>query len=97
MCDYNNESLTLKWTNEAKRSELHSQVATINIKGVNKTHQYQLKSVKTVSKLQLSTQTMDESQIHRRHKNLAKFPIHGYKDACPRILAVYTITTNCHW
>lgn len=81
------EPLHLKWTGDITREESSSRRVAIQISGVGESNKrYRISNVRTVSKLNLVSQTLDKRSIETTYKHLKNVPLLSYENARPQIL-----------
>ncbi|XP_062701742.1 uncharacterized protein LOC134285262 [Aedes albopictus] len=77
--------LCLKWTGGLHRSEDESRSVQIDISGL-KGKRFRFEDVRTVTELQLPSQTLDVQQLQSEYYYLKGVPVESYRDVRPRLL-----------
>ncbi|XP_055622225.1 uncharacterized protein LOC129765813 [Toxorhynchites rutilus septentrionalis] len=80
------EPLTLKWTGNVTRVEPKSRCVCLSISGKNNKSRYTLSQTRTVSRLELPTQSLKYEDLANRYPHLRELPIEAYELVCPQIL-----------
>lgn len=81
------ENLCLKWTGDTTRTETNSRRVAIKISGgAPGSKCFTISDVRTVSGLNLQTQSFDATQFVKKASCLRNVSVPSYKDATPRIL-----------
>ncbi|XP_067628058.1 uncharacterized protein [Eurosta solidaginis] len=80
------EQLCLKWTGDQTQTEQNSKSVYLNVSAIGKEEQrYLLKGVRTVTSLDLPTQSVDEQLLRQRY-HLKSVPIQAYTNVKPQII-----------
>lgn len=78
--------LCLKWTSGVTRDESDSKQLTLEISGASSEKRFPLVNVRTVSCLDLPTQTLDFKRLTAKYPHLRKLPVQSYENVTPRLL-----------
>ncbi|XP_055633296.1 uncharacterized protein LOC129773676 [Toxorhynchites rutilus septentrionalis] len=78
--------LSMQWTSDITRTESDSRIMQIKISGRKSNRQYQLKDVRTVTNLNLPSQTLSFSELQKRFNHLRGLPMESYSNVTPQLL-----------
>ncbi|XP_062714917.1 uncharacterized protein LOC134291324 [Aedes albopictus] len=78
--------LTLQWTGNVKRDELRSEEVSMQISGKQNETRYELRQVRTVSRLLLPAQRLSYKEMASRFPHLKGLPIADYDLVQPKLL-----------
>ncbi|XP_055641601.1 uncharacterized protein LOC129778611 [Toxorhynchites rutilus septentrionalis] len=80
------QPLCLRWTGNTSRIEETSKIINITVGGVGSEKRFNMINVRTVSSLNLPSQTFRMEEAVKQFGRLKQLPIKSYKNAVPRLL-----------
>ncbi|CAL8100448.1 unnamed protein product [Orchesella dallaii] len=80
------EELVLQWTNDVSETHSDSEIVNFNIQPTGGKDSIKLSNVRTVSELQLPTQTMNVTELKKKYPHLRDVPVNCQDPARPVLL-----------
>lgn len=80
------ETLTIKWTGDTKKTDQKSQKVNFWISGLNEEDEFKLDNVCTFDDLNLPIQSVNGKELQAKYKHIRTIPLPSYEEAQPTLL-----------
>ncbi|XP_053699354.1 uncharacterized protein LOC128746327 [Sabethes cyaneus] len=80
------QPLCLRWTGNTSRIEEKSKIVSLTVSGAGSQKRFKMSNVRTVSNLNLPSQSFQMEEAAKQFDHLKQLPIQSYRNAVPKLL-----------